>query len=317
MASLVNQTLKEIEIIVVLDCPTDGSDRIAEQYAAADARVKTVYNTENLHTGLSRNRGLEMACGEYIGFHDDDDYSEPAMYETLYRKAKTEGRDVVRCNFSCVYTGSKDADREEKYVYPETGEGEEWKKRLYGYVCGNKISCVLWNHIYQASFLEKYRIRFEDSRSVCSEDSLFFLETYSKLNEPAGVTPAYLYCHAFHSSNTGRNYQYRAVGKRIVFFEKLHDFLTGNGIDENCALGFLSENVVCQMYSASRQAFLLFPLKKAIAEIRQIGKNRLMMDCIRYLHKNGQLRVLFRQKPTVIAFTFIMRLLPTHLYWRK
>lgn len=75
--SLINQTLKEIEIILVLDCPTDGSDKVAESYSSSDNRIKLIYNEENLHTGLSRNRGMAIARGKYIGFHDHDDYSAP------------------------------------------------------------------------------------------------------------------------------------------------------------------------------------------------------------------------------------------------
>ena len=55
--SLTGQTLKEIEIILVLDCPTDGSDRVAEEYAARDGRIVLVRNRENLHVGFSRNEG--------------------------------------------------------------------------------------------------------------------------------------------------------------------------------------------------------------------------------------------------------------------
>ena len=66
--TLVNQTLKDIEIILVLDCPTDGSDRIAREYAEKDPRIRLIVNEQNLNIGLSRNEGLKIARGEYIGF---------------------------------------------------------------------------------------------------------------------------------------------------------------------------------------------------------------------------------------------------------
>ena len=71
--TLVNQTLKDIEIILVLDCPTDGSDRIAREYAEKDPRIRLIVNEQNLNIGLSRNEGLKIARGEYIGFSDHDD----------------------------------------------------------------------------------------------------------------------------------------------------------------------------------------------------------------------------------------------------
>ena len=59
--TLVNQTLKDIEIILVLDCPTDGSDRIAREYAEKDPRIRLIVNEQNLNIGLSRNEGLKIA----------------------------------------------------------------------------------------------------------------------------------------------------------------------------------------------------------------------------------------------------------------
>ena len=97
--SLVGQTLREIEVILVLDCPTDGSDRVAEEYAARDGRVVIVRNRENLHVGFSRNEGLKVARGEYIGFCDHDDLVEPEMFKKLYNRGKETGAEVVLADF--------------------------------------------------------------------------------------------------------------------------------------------------------------------------------------------------------------------------
>ena len=63
MESLITQTLSDIEIILVLDCPTDGSGQLAEKYAAADGRIMIIPNKENCHVGESRNAGLSVAGG--------------------------------------------------------------------------------------------------------------------------------------------------------------------------------------------------------------------------------------------------------------
>ena len=97
--SLTGQTLKEIEIILVLDCPTDGSDRVAEEYAARDGRIVLVRNRENLHVGFSRNEGLKIARGEYIGFCDHDDWVEPEMFEKMYHQGKETGAEVVVADY--------------------------------------------------------------------------------------------------------------------------------------------------------------------------------------------------------------------------
>ena len=90
--TLVNQTLKDIEIILVLDCPTDGSDRIAREYAEKDPRIRLIINEQNLNIGLSRNEGLKIARGEYIGFSDHDDWRELDMYEIIPKGQGRSGR---------------------------------------------------------------------------------------------------------------------------------------------------------------------------------------------------------------------------------
>ena len=73
LETLQAQTMKELEIILILDCPTDGSDVLAKNIAAHDSRFIIVENSTNKHIGLSRNIGIAKATGEYIGFVDADD----------------------------------------------------------------------------------------------------------------------------------------------------------------------------------------------------------------------------------------------------
>ena len=74
--SLMAQTWENIEIILVNDGSTDGSDSACREFAAADGRIKYVCQ-ENAGVSAARNRGIELACGEYICFVDSDDYVEP------------------------------------------------------------------------------------------------------------------------------------------------------------------------------------------------------------------------------------------------
>jgi len=308
LISLVNQTLREIEIILVLDCPTDGSDKVAEDFATKDDRIIILYNQENLHTGLSRNRGVGIAKGKYIGFMDHDDYCDVNMYELLYTKAEKEQLDVVRCNFSCIYTTREANGKEEKYIYPDILNDFSDKEFIYKYVCSDKVSCVIWNHIYKADFLKENDISFLDSRKICSEDSIFFMEVYDKMNNFRTI-PQYLYYHVFHNSNTGKMYGYRSIENRISFFEGLYSFLRKMNIDEEKCLSYLSENVLKSLYTGSRQALLSLPFGKAINEIKQIRKNELIMRSINYSYKKKNRPVLRKQKSTVITFFLLIKLL--------
>lgn len=307
LTSLVTQTLKEVEIILILDCPTDGSDKIAEEFATKDNRIKLIYNEKNLHTGISRNKGIEIAKGKYIGFHDHDDYSEPNMYELLYKKAEQENFNVVRCNFSCVYKKGEDCIHEE-YKYPEGSTSPCDKKWVYENVSNDTISCVIWNHIYRADFLKQHNIQFLDSRTICSEDSIFFIEVYHNIDQ-IGIVPEYLYYHVFHSNNTGKVYDYRSIKNRLAFFDQLYLFLRKNNIDDIQSKHFLSKNIARSLYSGSRQALSLFPIKEAIGEIQYINQNKLATECIKSLYKRENKSILYSLKPTIIVFFFILNLL--------
>lgn len=300
--SLVNQTLKEIEIILVLDCPTDGSDILAEKFAKKDGRIKLIYNQSNLHTGESRNKGMMIATGKYIGFCDHDDYCDYSMFELLYKKTEEKNVEMVRCNFTCVYENKKD-----KYTYPSSVSDLSNKQHIYYDVCNDNVSCVIWNHIYKADFLKSYGIKFKDSRTICSEDSLFFIEAYCHAGK-LELIPDYLYYHVFHSHNTGKQYQYRSVRNRIFYFEQLSLFLKMNNIDEKHRLSFTSGNVARLLYSSARLALLSLPLKQAISEIRQIRRNELIMENINYLYKRKNISQLFHLKPTIIVFFLFVKL---------
>ena len=94
--SLINQTLKEIEIICVNDGSTDDSYQILEEYKAKDARIQVIHK-DNKGTGAARNDGLRLATGECIGFVDPDDWVKPNMFERLYWLIKEKDLDIAMC----------------------------------------------------------------------------------------------------------------------------------------------------------------------------------------------------------------------------
>ena len=85
LISLINQTLDDIEIILIDDNSTDNSLNILLDYAKKYPNIKVYHNEKNIGQGASRNRGLSLATGEYIGFVDSDDYIRNTMYEDMYK----------------------------------------------------------------------------------------------------------------------------------------------------------------------------------------------------------------------------------------
>ncbi len=96
--SVINQTYKNLEIILVDDGSTDNSGKICDEYALKDARIKVIHK-ENGGVSSARNAGLDIAKGDYIGFVDSDDYIEKDMYEYLYSLNKNNNTLLSVCNF--------------------------------------------------------------------------------------------------------------------------------------------------------------------------------------------------------------------------
>ena len=97
--SLVNQTLDEIEIIVINDCSTDNSKEIIKEYKNKYKNIVLIDNKVNKGIGYNRNMGIKKAKGKYISFVDSDDWVNETMYDKMYKKATDDNLDLVLCNY--------------------------------------------------------------------------------------------------------------------------------------------------------------------------------------------------------------------------
>ena len=97
--SIINQTYSDLEIILINDGSTDNSLDICLEYASKDKRI-VVYNQTNKGISKARNKGIELATGDYIGFVDSDDIISPRMYETLYNLMTDEKCLIAGCQYT-------------------------------------------------------------------------------------------------------------------------------------------------------------------------------------------------------------------------
>ena len=102
MESVLNQTYRNLEIILVDDGSTDGTGEIIKKYAEHDHRIKILHQ-KNKGAGAARNAGMEIASGSYIGFVDSDDWIAEDMYEYLIGIIKEEDADIAACDFYAVH----------------------------------------------------------------------------------------------------------------------------------------------------------------------------------------------------------------------
>lgn len=172
--SVINQTYENLQIILVDDGSPDNCGKICDEYAKKDHRIEVIHKSNG---GLSdaRNKGLEIAKGEYIGFVDSDDYIEADMYEVLYNLLKQYNADVSICNFYTVSQGKisiKNADN---------GINEYNRIEILKEILLDKnIQSYAWNKLYKKELFDeiKYPIgkKYEDIGTT-----FFLLEKCNKV----------------------------------------------------------------------------------------------------------------------------------------
>lgn len=148
LVSLVNQTLSPIEIIVVNDGSTDGSDKIIKDFAFCHENVVHI-TQENMGLSEARNTGVKYATGEYIAFLDSDDWVKENAYKVLYEKAKQNNDDIVCCGFYMAYDDTeqlKEYTSKREYISVTPSEETNIFKDI-------KVSA--WDKIYRRAFFQK------------------------------------------------------------------------------------------------------------------------------------------------------------------
>ena len=147
--SIINQTYKNLEIILVDDGATDSSGNMCDELAKSDNRIK-VYDKENGGLSDARNYGVERVTGDYIGFVDSDDYIDSEMYEKLYEAIKKENVDVAECSLKVIYPGKIELFTDEKY-YKVLGKTEY----LEEYLTIKKVFGSVWTKLIKSDVAKK------------------------------------------------------------------------------------------------------------------------------------------------------------------
>lgn len=186
--SLLNQTKKELEFILINDGSTDNSEQIIKKYK--DKRIK-YFKNKNQGIGKTRNFGIDKATGKYIMFLDSDDYLREDACKILYDKAEEEKLDLVICNF---YRVEEEANLEEKITIPEFKNTtlKEKKDLLLN------VNLAPWNKLYKSELIQKNNIKFVENLKY--EDAPFVIEAMDKAKSIGQVTE-YLNYYIIHKNS--------------------------------------------------------------------------------------------------------------------
>ena len=271
--SLVSQTLKELELIFVLDCPTDGSDKIVMEYSKQYHNIIVITNEKNLNIGLSRNEGLKVAKGEYVAFCDHDDIVQEYMYEHMYEVGVSNDADIVLGVPKYSY---KDSSKDEIFYYPIEGN---IKERLLPLIIGKDKSKkgwefyfshgVIWDNIYRMKMIKDCHIQYVDNNKITFEDNLFLIESLIHCNM-AIVHNELVYNHTIEDTNTASSEAYTNHSKVIAYISYLDKLLKKNALKELYADNFVTSSC----------SYLKGCYSKKIS-IRNISKSKKLLNSIK------------------------------------
>ncbi|MFL2832357.1 MAG: glycosyltransferase family 2 protein [Coraliomargaritaceae bacterium] len=184
LKSIVEQTLREIEIIVINDASTDSTSKIIEQYRNNDPRVIAIENTINLGVAESRNIGLKLARGKYIKVIDSDDFLSKDALATLHAEAEKSNAEIVFHDAYTILNG-----REPKLLsYPDS------EKNLDG-MCGGQA----WWYLFEKSIINHHQDVIFTAHAHPHEDTVFSFKLFSRARSSSYIKQPLIY-YRIHDS---------------------------------------------------------------------------------------------------------------------
>lgn len=211
LESILKQTYKDIEIILVDDGSPDNCPLLCDEYKEKDIRIKVIHS-ENYGQSVARNKGMELALGKYISFVDADDVLANDAIEKLITIAEKGKYDIVSGNYFRVdekikiSSNSYNSGEINKYGY------KDQLKRYNLYKTSSSFGYV-WGKLYRKAFIDEHKVTFDEAKKVFMEDTLFNLKAFSfnpkyyVLNEPI----YYYYIYETSTSNKKQDVTDRAL----------------------------------------------------------------------------------------------------------
>lgn len=233
--SIVHQTYKNLEIIIVNDGSKDNSDDICQKFAKHDKRIKIIYQT---NSGLSatRNKGLLNATGDYVHFIDSDDYIDLDYYEKIISGNKKINADIIAAGVVSQNSSFYDVEYKHKSILTTLSEK---------FIETNALSnCTVWRYVFKRDFLKRNKLIFAHGRIF--EDMLFIPDAIRLANYVLTIPDTY-YHYVFNSNsllnkaytpNHQEQYEYAA--------KHLHTFIKKYELDE--CVNHCTRHVTCYKF---------------------------------------------------------------------
>ncbi len=217
--SIVNQTYKNLEILLIDDGSPDNCPLICDEWAKKDKRIRVIHK-ENEGLGMARNTGIDNANGEYIFFFDSDDYVDLNTVEGCLKNAKQYNSSMVLFGFSEVYEDNRIVPipiANPTLVY----SGNEILNNLLPNLLMESfgIGISVWSKMFRLSVLKENCIKFKSEKEIISEDGYFTVELLGKIDVASIVSENYYYYYK-NNNSLSRTYRKDRQIKNGIFLQK-------------------------------------------------------------------------------------------------
>ena len=203
LESIINQTYKSLEIILVDDGSTDGSSEICDNYRLKDNRIVVIHK-QNGGLSSAKNAGLEVCKGNYISFVDSDDYVDSNFIEELYNNIQNTNSDISLCNYYTTINGKDYAHNGSRFIL----EGNEKYTKLF-----YTQTIVSWNKLYKRKLFEK--LRFPEKLN--NEDSYILLDLLHNSNKISYMLDKCLYHYVRRKNSISSYVDIKSLNKKVIY----------------------------------------------------------------------------------------------------
>lgn len=237
MQSLLKQTLKGIEIIMVDDESPDHCPQLCEDYKAQYSNVKVVHK-KNGGLGFARNSGLEIAEGEYVAFIDSDDFVDTDMFQHLYEYASENKCDAVFCGYN-IYKDAEHIRKMQESADCVLKRGKDEVKKVLldmvgpepSYHSDAKLLMSVWRAIYSRKVIEDNHLHFVSERVYIAEDIMWHID-FLPCCQCVGLIPQTHYYYCDNGTSLTRTYRADRFQKELFLYHTQEDKLRKAGYSE-------------------------------------------------------------------------------------
>lgn len=282
--SVLSQTLKDIEIILIDDGSNDDSVKICDEYAKKKDNIKVLHK-KNEGAGMARNDGLKMAEGEFVAFLDSDDYLDSCMYEVLYNKAIKEKAQACFCGNNKVIDGNIIADGN---IKDRVFDRKKILKKTIPYVLDGEKKTIegaiaVWHGIYSLKLIKKYKLSFLNERVFMSEDTIFNLEFFGYAYRIVFVKEN-LHYQCIIPKSLSRDYSNYSLKPIRAFYYYILQYINSHkDIDQEICLNILRKRCLCQykieLLKKAKSKEKIQSINKAVEELLN---DKLLQDILKH-----------------------------------